>query len=278
MKQVRIFTWRLLIFMILTLASQVGGLIYLLNFGLFAVIKKLFDLKRGFFLWRNLSFVCLYGVICTTVVPAFAARFGRVPLPFSIQNGLQPANKFTCVLNRHYVKPELLGIATGIAHGVQVHTGGRVTNYLEANFPFINGYPLWPHLSHNDGKKLDLAFYYVDARSQIPLNTVPAWLGYGICEEPQRGERDRPAECGRQGYWQYSWVKSITPQQNKSKYMFDANATQKMLTLCGQQKGIGRILLEPHLKNRLNLTSEKFGLHGCQAVRHDDHVHIQLSN
>ena len=29
-------------------------------------------------------------------------------------------------------------------------------------------------------------------------------------------------------------------------------------------------------KTRLLLTSDKIRFHGCQAVRHDDHIHVQL--
>jgi hypothetical protein len=29
---------------------------------------------------------------------------------------------------------------------------GTVTIALDANFPFVNGFPLLPHLSHADGK------------------------------------------------------------------------------------------------------------------------------
>ena len=32
-------------------------------------------------------------------------------------------------------------------------------HYLDANFPFINKFPLLPHLSHNDGKKIDITDY-----------------------------------------------------------------------------------------------------------------------
>ncbi|HKK76486.1 MAG TPA: hypothetical protein VJ953_15505 [Saprospiraceae bacterium] len=33
-------------------------------------------------------------------------------------------------------------------------------NYLDANFPFWNEFPLLPHLSHDDGKKVDISFLY----------------------------------------------------------------------------------------------------------------------
>jgi hypothetical protein len=56
---------------------------------------------------------------------------------------------------------------------------GSVVNYLDANFPFYNGFPLIPHLSHNDGKKLDLSFYY-KTKDQKETNLVPSFIGY-VC-------------------------------------------------------------------------------------------------
>jgi murein endopeptidase len=37
-----------------------------------------------------------------------------------------------------------------------------------------------------------------------------------------------------------------------------------------------KIFIEPHLKSRLGLTNSKIRYHGCGAVRHDDHIHIQV--
>jgi hypothetical protein len=65
---------------------------------------------------------------------------------------------------------------------------GTVVSYLDAGFPFINKFPFVPHLSHNDGKKLDLAFYYIDKRTWQSSNTTPSCIGYGIGEEPRPEE------------------------------------------------------------------------------------------
>ena len=59
---------------------------------------------------------------------------------------------------------------------------GTILNYLEANFPFIDKFPLLPHLSHNDGKKLDVSFHYVNAKTGEHTNVVPSWLGYGFAK------------------------------------------------------------------------------------------------
>jgi len=39
----------------------------------------------------------------------------------------------------------------------------------------------------------------------------------------------------------------------------------------------GKIFIEPHLKSRLGFANDsKVRFHGCAAVRHDDHIHIEL--
>ena len=42
------------------------------------------------------------------------------------------------------------------------------------------------------------------------------------------------------------------------------------------QPNLGKVFIEPHLKDRMKLTNSKIRFHGCGAVRHDDHIHIQL--
>ena len=48
------------------------------------------------------------------------------------------------------------------------------------------------------------------------------------------------------------------------------------LDLFNKNNYIEKVFIEPHLKTRLNLTSNKIRFHGCQAVRHDDHIHLQV--
>ena len=44
-----------------------------------------------------------------------------------------------------------------------------------------------------------------------------------------------------------------------------------------QNKAIKKIFIEPHLKTRWGLKNyQKIRYHGCHAVRHDDHIHVQL--
>ena len=53
---------------------------------------------------------------------------------------------------------------------------------LDGNFPFITGFPLLPHLSHDDGEKVDLAFYYADDTGYL-RGATRAPIGYFAFED-----------------------------------------------------------------------------------------------
>ncbi len=65
-----------------------------------------------------------------------------------------------CALNRHYVTAELASVAQDAATHMAATQPGTITLALDGGFPFLTGMPLIPHLSHDDGEKLDFAFYY----------------------------------------------------------------------------------------------------------------------
>ena len=196
----------IIFFCLLTVLTQVGGLVYLLS----AFTHKLTDkwtsnnyLKATY---RFISFLTFYCLTTFLIVPAIAKPFGRVPLPLTERNHLQPLNILTCFLNRNYVRPELRQLAFKVANKMNDNFPGTITNYLDANFPFINKFPLIPHLSHNDGKKLDLSFCYLDSKTSEQTNECPSFIGYGICEEPRPGEKNTADFCADKGYWQYMQV------------------------------------------------------------------------
>jgi hypothetical protein len=153
---------------------------------------------------------------------------------------------------------------------------GTTISYLDASFPFFDGFPLAPHLSHDDGKKLDLSFTYLDASTGKRTSDIPSFIGYGVCEEPHAGEKNIPDYCRAQGAWQYSLLLKLAPQQNKRNFRFDPQRNKKLINLIAGHNKIGKIFIEPHLKTRMGLQSTTIRFHGCKAVRHDDHIHIQL--
>ncbi|MBC7861329.1 MAG: hypothetical protein IAF38_00060 [Bacteroidia bacterium] len=267
----------ILCFLFLTALTQIGGLVYLLSFVTYKFINRKTDKKAQRITLKFFSFLILYSFFTFLIVPVIAKPLGRVRLPVTETDHLKPLNILTCFFNRNYVRPELKESALSIARKLNQKYPGTSVNYLEANFPFFNKFPLLPHLSHSDGKKLDLSFCYLDSKTQKQTNKCPSFIGYGICEEALLNEKNTACECSEQGYWQYSLLKVIVPQSSKKKFDFDATRTKDLIEICCKNPSIGKIFLEPHLKKRLNLNSGKIKFHSCKAARHDDHVHIQMN-
>ncbi len=163
---------------VLTLLTQVGGLALLVGL---ALARK--NRRR---VVRFLAPLGVYAGLTIVVVPLVARLFGRVPLPvFATQDEpVSPLNLLTCALNRHYARPPVrdLLVRTARASGEELH-------YLDAGFPF-RGVPLLPHLSHGDGRKVDLAYAYLDRAGRPADARAHLFLGYGATEPPRPGEID----------------------------------------------------------------------------------------
>ena len=266
----------IVIAVLLTIITQIGGVVFLLSVWAYKLTVKYLQ-KRSWRLYIAIgSFVIFYLFLTLIIVPPVARKFGRVPLPLLGADHVQPVTIWTGLLNRNYVRPALKESIYRVAAEIQTSFPGMTVNYLDANFPFGNGFPLVPHLSHSDGKKLDLAFTYNNAATGTLSNEVPSYLGYGVCESPVQGEINMPDICAGKGFWQYNLLADYTSQQARSRLVFDSRRNTALLNLLAQQISIGKIFIEPHLKSRLGLTSAKIRFHGCQAVRHDDHIHVQL--
>jgi len=270
------FTLKILFFCLLTILTQVGGLVYLISISTHKLTDKWSSKNYLKAIYRFTSFLILYFFTIILLVPLIAKPLGRVPLPLNETNHLQPLNIWTCFLNRNYVREELKQTAFEVAKQMNDKFPGTKVNYLDANFPFINKFPLIPHLSHNDGKKLDISFCYLDTKTNESTNDCPSFIGYGICEEPRPNEKNTSYFCTEKGFWQYSFLSKVISQDSKKNFTFDSNKTKELVSLFAKQSAIGKIFIEPHLKTRLNLHYDKIRFHGCQAVRHDDHIHIQL--
>jgi energy-coupling factor transporter transmembrane protein EcfT len=275
MKVIKILSF-VILFALLTLITQIGGVIFLVSIATFQLFKK--RIRHWFTnaLVFVLLFFSIYLTSIFTLVPFIAERFGRVPLPLNEMNSLRPTTRLTFFLCRNYVRPELRTLTYDISREMNNNFPGTKTNYLEANFPFMNKFPLFPHLSHSDGKKLDLSFYYLDKQSGLESDQIPSFIGYGVCEEPTPSEENMPAYCDQKGYWQYDLLTKIVSQKSKVKFELDAKRTKAIINLFCDQRLIGMVFVEPHLKARMGLASKKIKFHGCQAVRHDDHLHVQL--
>lgn len=258
---------KIFIIIFLTLVSQIGGLLYLASE---LLIKRKSNRYRS---KKIIFFSLLYLLFTLVIVPKIAPIFGRE----KIQNSDQiTAHSFiTTLLNRNYVTPELQTAIKQIAHNFRkIHPDIKLV-YLDASFPFIDGFPLPPHLSHNDGNKIDISFIYMDSKNNLN-NSKPSISGYGVFVAPTQKEHDQINFCKEKGYWQYSMAKYITLGTINNQLKLSEKATKDLLLTIVKQKQIGKIFIEPHLKDRLQLKHTKIRYHGCQAVRHDDHIHLQL--
>lgn len=275
---IRVLRWsgRLGMVLLLTILTQVGGLAYVLN-----LLAARWINGRVANPWARRgvtfgSFVVLYLFLSLAIVPLLARANGRVPLPWGTDHHVRPHSIWTCLLNRHYVRPEMRDLVFSTGDRMAAQFPGTTLTYLDANFPLLNGFPLVPHLSHKDGKKLDLSFLYQDPVTEAPRDGAPGWLGYGIHADPLPGESDQSETCEAKGNWQYDLLHYIVPQGAKDHYALDTRRTKALIYFLLAEPQTGKIFLEPHLKARMGIVSDKVRFQGCQSVRHDDHIHLQL--
>ena len=265
----------------LTLISQIGGLVLLACLPLFQLInKKVTDLRIIRTVFKTALFCLLYTVATFWLVPPIAKYYGRVPMPYSDEHpNLKQHNFMTVLLNRHYVKPTLRKITEGVAEKLsERYQDSLLVTYLDCNFPFFDGFPLQPHLSHDDGRKIDLSFQYLDAKTKQVAYDSPSWLGYGVCEEPRVGEENYPEICREEGNWQYNFMRNkVIPQWSKNDFLFDAVKTKEVISYFLADNRVNFILVEPHLKKRLGFeNNQKVRRPPCFSVRHDDHLHVAI--
>lgn len=234
----------------LTIVTQVGGLLYLIALILRPFVLKNLSINRRKMVLLGL-FLIFYSLGSFILVPRIAKSYGREALPIFSSKNLKPLNIMTCILNRHYVNATLKNSLQNVANKMEQKYPNTIISYLDANFPFYNGFPLLPHLSHNDGKKVDLAFFYKSQQGNELNKTAASFMGYGVFEEPKTGEYNAPKNCKDKGYWQYSFLGKVVPQWNKSEMIFDQNRTKSLIQYLLRENSTQKIFIEPHLKNRM---------------------------
>ena len=259
----------LLLALLLTLLTQIGGLVYLLV--IIGIRGK--KVEKHLAKKRFLAFSLCYVIATFLLVPWLAPKFGRERIQ---ENEYLEAHSFLYKLaNRNYVTPKLNQALAEISQNLNAQHSKPKLTYLDANFPFIKGFPLLPHLSHNDGKKIDICFIYKDVAGKM-VNLKPSISGYGVFEAPKPSEYNQITTCESKGYWQYSYAQYLTLGRINKQIEFSTKGTKALSKSILRQKDIRKIFIEPHLKHRLGLQNDKIRYHGCRAVRHDDHIHIQL--
>jgi hypothetical protein len=268
-------TVHLIILLLLTVITQVGGLIYACCWPLFKHLNRRFSSPSTRFGAKICAFCAVYLLSVLIVLPLVAPLFGRVALPVA-HSDLKPHHILTSALCRHFVKPKLRRVAEEVAVEMKQKHGSTLY-YLDAQHPFFDGWPLVPHLSHSDGKKLDIALLWLDAKTGEPAQKTPSSIGYGVFEDPRPGENDRSAECEQKGFWQYSFMEKVVSQGEKQHFKLDEQRTAAMVRFFCQHHDVKKVLIEPYLKKRLGLQDlENLRHQGCNSVRHDDHIHVEL--
>jgi hypothetical protein len=273
MKTLKI-TLIILLFILLTILSQVGGIILLI----WLLIYRSFNEKiKNIWIRKTsniLGFIAFYMIFNLLIIPPLARLDGKVPLPLSKSGDLVPVTYWTAIFMRNYISVKgKESLETISAQFAQKHPGIKV-KYMDCNYPFcfdVKGKKnVWileglvPHLSHK-GDKADIAFVYNDDNGN-PSNLTPTAIGYGSCVDPKKNEPQIPCDS-----WMYSFMYRNMPN---SGYELN-NIISAQLVKMFRKYTYDKILIEKHLKVRFNLRG-RFGIAGCNSVRHDDHFHVNL--
>lgn len=275
----RLATWLLLIltFVFLTLLTQIGGIVFIVTLVVvcFAIPKSLHGWHRAGL--GVIVFVVVYGAAAIFVVPPIAAFAGRVPLPCGVEPGrpFAAASSIYCVFNRNYVDARLVPLLTEMSRNIDHAFPGTTTLFLDANFPFLDGFPLLPHLSHGDGRKLDIAYYYAAPDGTYLPGATRSGLGYFAFEQPGPGD---VLSCPEGRWLTLRWNLTALQGLYSKRPMETARTRAALLWLAtdGPKFGVERVFIEPYLAARIGVSSPVFGFQGCRAARHDDHIHIQI--
>lgn len=267
MRKTRQLIKRISIFFLLTILTQLGGIIYLVSIWLSSKIRLALKFKT------TVVFCLLYLVCTYLLIPLTAPLGGREKLKQT--SNLKPVTYISVLLNRNYVTKELNSYLVQLAANPRLVNNSIQVRYLDGCFPFFNGFPLLPHLSHNDGKKIDLSLIYEDTEGDMS-NKSKSISGYGVFENPRANEFNQTDYCKKAGYFQYDYPKYLTLGQINPELQFSEKGTRMLLESILDTPGIEKLFIEPHLKDRLAIEDSRIRFQGCRAVRHDDHIHIQL--
>ncbi|MBR8537426.1 hypothetical protein KDU71_17795 [Carboxylicivirga sediminis] len=256
-----------LVFIVLTALTQIGGVVYLMSFVFCGRIKYAFPLKG------LAAFLIIYSLGTFVTAPMLAKLFDRERIEH--YDNLHPANYMTIILNRNYVRPEVNTYLKTVSETLQETNPDVKMRYLDANFPLIDGFPMLPHLSHYDGKKIDLSLVYENEQGDI-IDACKSVSGYGVFEGPRKGEVNQYKACITAGFSYYDAPKYMTLGSINEELRFSEKGTRALMDALTRPDEVDKVFMEPHLTQRLRLKNRKIRFQGCHSVRHDDHIHVQV--
>lgn len=257
----------IVIIALLTLFTQIGGVIYIIM-----LLIALFW-KRNFIFKKTILFISLYLISTFLIIPPIARFWGREPITHN--EYIKPVTYATILLNRNYVTPEMNIVLEKAAITLEKTNSLVKILYMDANHPFINGYPLLPHLSHNDGEKLDVQLIYETSEGQIQA-VKRSRTGYGVYASPKENEFNQTKVCKDKGHPQYDYSRFLSFGAINKHLQFSEKGTRALINAFLQQKSVKKIFIEPHLVTRMKLNNSKIRFQGCHSVRHDDHIHLEI--
>ena len=123
-----------------------------------------------------------------------------------------------------------------------------------------------PHLSHDDGEKADLAFFYRDETGYLPGATRSP-IGYFAFEAG-------PTDCTPRWptlRWDFGFLQPLWRD-----YALDEERMAAVIRILSSDERVGKTFIEPHLVQSLQVAHPRVRFQGCRAARHDDHIHFQL--
>lgn len=250
-----------LLVVVLTALTQIGGVVLWFACGIGALAGA----------WRGtvtaIAFAAGYALLTMAFVPLAASLSGRVPLT-CLEVGKAPfaaVSPLYCVLNRNYVRPATRDALKRIAGAVAKAAPGASVAYLDGGFPFA-GLPLLPHLSHGDGRRLDIALFYEGEAAG------GAWaIGYWAFAPSRRLET--ASACAADGAlrWEMAFLQPLF-----AGVALDRARSAALLRAAADDPAVTRVFVEPYLAEALGVASPKLGFAGCGAARHDDHIHISV--
>ncbi|MNS84740.1 hypothetical protein D3C72_1185750 [compost metagenome] len=196
---------------------------------------------------------------------------GLVSLPCNGSTPLEPTESYYCSKDRHFVRPAVRASLVEAARFMAERYPGERLRFMDASGASgITPFP--PHRSHGDGRQIDLALYYTDAAGK-PLHRFPDTSrhdGFWPAEPPRPGE-EIACPDGRKG----SAEKPDPPADRP--WRLDEARTAALIRHLAADPRVKRILIEPHLERRLGFWGHpKLRFAGCQAARHDDHLHVDF--
>ncbi len=195
---------------------------------------------------------------------------GLVALPCDAKGSLRPHSRAYCAGQRHYVTAPARAALIAAAEALTVRRPGTPVIYMEASWP-LGRRPMPPHLSHGDGRQIDLALFYTDAKGAA-LPRPPTKSGFGAYEPPRRESERRCTGADKRS----ARNDGDDPPADRA-WRLDEPRTAELVRLLSADKRVRRIFLEPHLKARLGFANDpKVRFAGCRAARHDDHLHVDF--